>query len=378
MGRIGVEVRSLSWRFISLVLLLLVAVPLQAKKRFLVDFDGTLVNDHAPEPGWRTYWTLKRIEQLHSSMQPNPSASVTTGSEPLLSPTTIDVSFAEYSRLAKLIGKGEGMLGDLNPVTLDKDPAHPNRPSRIIPGYYRISPDISYSRFRPGVDGTNWMLSDYKDAKSRAKNSQGKQTWQGRAFPLLQVAAPDEFVLFSARGHTLEEFHALLAAFQKDGLLPRKQAFKPRAHFLNDSDAIVFGRTLTDKKVQAVLAEAQQLLFGPFETHEELVTDEYEARKGVKRPMHLLLVAEDDPRFTVAISSALEVLSQDLHYSQKIKFVLFHTGDAAEVASGRWPFRVTVFDRGFGREALPEEIQQWMGLPAGKACKNLLLGLAVN
>ncbi len=374
MGGIGFVVRSLSWQVGLLVLLLASPASVQAKTRYLVDFDGTTVNDHPPEPGWRTYWTLKRIDQLHSSMQPNPTKLITQSGESIESPPTLDISFAEYRRLAPLLGKGEGLVGDLNSVELDPDTQHPNRPKKIIPGYYRVSSDISYAHFRPGIDGTNWLLRDYEAAKARQTESKGKQTWQGPAFPLLQAAAADEFILFSARGHELGEFHALLAQMQKDGYLPQKGEFKPRAHFLADPSAIVFGRDLGPKKVQAVLAEAQQLLNGPFTPHQELVTDIFQAKQGTQKPLHVLIVAEDDPRFTVAISNALENLSMDLHYAQNMKFVLFHTGDAAEVASGRWPYRWTVFDRGFGREALPEEIQQWLKLPSGSSCVAQLMG----
>jgi hypothetical protein len=130
---------------------------------------------------------------------------------------------------------------------------------------------------------------------------------------------------------------------------------------------------LTQKKVSVVEEEAKQLMFGPFEPHDELATDEFRAKAGEKQRMHLMIVAEDDPRYTVAISTALAALSQNLHYSQGIKFVLFHTGEDSEVRSGRWPYRWTVFDRGYGREALPEEIASWLNIPIGNSCSARLI-----
>jgi hypothetical protein len=371
MGKTGYAVRSLSLRTL-VVLLIATSSPLAfAKKRFVLDFDGTIVNDRGPDAGWKTYWTLKRIESLHSGMQPLPQSAAL--------PPTIDISYAEYRRLMPLLGKGEAQVGDLQTASLDKDPLYPQRPTNLIPGYYRVSNDISYRRFRPGLEGENWLLSDLKDAVARQEQSRSRLKWRGPAFPLLTAAQPDELVLFSARAHTDAEFAAFMDALLElkeiksvTATNPLGQPVRARSHFLNDAESIVFGRGLAEKKAKVPAEEAAQLLTGPFKKHIELHPDEYRARNGETLEMHLLVVAEDDPRYVAAVTPVLEQLSADLHYSQNIKFVLFNAGDAEEIAASRWKHRWTVFDRGFGREALVDEVSAWTGIQSQKTCKELL------
>jgi len=347
----------------------------EAKIRYVLDFDGTLVNDHGPQSGWKTYWILKRVDHFHSSLQLLPP-----GMPPL--PTQLEISFAEYQRLLPALAKEERILGDLRETPLDFDPVYPKRPQTFVPGYYRVSDDLSYANFRLNPHGKSYLLRDYADAKKREKLSGRKLRWQGGAFPLLRAALHpdnglDSLVLSTARYQPGEDFDAWLNALGRDGYLPKirqKGANRPRYHFLSSPESVLFGKGLLEKKVRVIQEEAIQLLNGPFPSHLELVPDEYEAKAGVRKEFHTLIVAEDDPVIIEALTRKLETLSSDLNFSQRVKFVLFNVGDDREVKEARWPWRWTVFDRGFARSALLEEIQLWAKSESTKNCTAILAG----
>jgi hypothetical protein len=344
----------------------LVSSGLQAHIKAVLDFDGTIVNDHHADSGWRTYWRLKKVEHPHNSLQ---VAHLTEG------PATIEISFAEYRRLLPRLAKGEALLGDLNPQPLDADPLNPKRPNEIIPGIYRVSDDISYARFRPNPSGKSFLLEDYATALKREEQTRGKSKWRGIAFPLLEASVeaqgnkegpPTRSVVISTdRVNDESEFEQM---FRKEFGVKAEI----RYHLLNSPEGIFFGPGPTERKVGVVAKEAEELLTGLHSTHQELVTDEVEAKAGKMAAVKTLIVAEDNPIYLEAIIKKMQALSSELRYTNQIKFVLLNAAYDVEVESNRWPWRWTVFDKGFGRQALPEEVRLWVLKKDHKSCVGLI------
>ncbi len=358
----------------------------QAKVRYVLDIDGTLVNDHGADAGWRTLWILKRVEQRHTTLQPNPESTVDADGQRVDAPDLLAVSYGEYKALLGSWAKDERMLGDLRPVVLKADPIDRPTALRIIPGMYRVSPDITFRNYRPGKEGRSPLKDDLAAAIKRQEVSRGKLRWQGIAFPLLQYGLSnphtvDSIVISSSRYHSEQDTEDFLSALRESGWIKHitgqsadGRPLKVRTHYLRDPEALIFGKSLATQKAKTAMDEATQLLTGMQELHQELVTDEAQAKAGVTAQLHTLIVAEDDPRYAGSVSVQLEMLSSDLHYSQKMKFVLLNAGSEDDIAGSRWPWRWTVFDNGFGREALSEEIQLWTGHSSLENCAALLAG----
>lgn len=384
---LGCSGGSLLWTAARVALVLAVLGPVPSARadiRYILDFDGTINHDQGVNAGWRSFLRLKRIEERHTAMQPNPGEKFRTpeGGEFDL-PPTIDISYGEYRRYLSRWGKGEAMIGDLRPVQLDADVVGPQLTLWTVPGLYRLSADVSYYRFRPSTDGTNYLLEDYEAAKRRESLTKGAVTWRGRAFPLFQAALahPDSLVVLSARSNPEAAFLELFAAMETDRWIPSAVRTvdgvvqQPRFHLLTSADAVLWNaRSIAERKARAVEKEAEQLLVGPFLPHDELVPEISGARAGLKRPMHVVLVAEDEPSYVQAVGKKLEQLSHEARYANQIKFVLFQTGTDQDVRDSSWTRRWTVFDRGFAREALPEEIAAWSGKGAKPACARLVAG----
>jgi hypothetical protein len=312
-------------------------------------------------------------------IQPNPRSSVDTFRKdeagnlvPITVelPEVLDISFGEYRDLMPLLGRGEAQIGDLLAIPLLND-GLVQRPSWIVPGFYAVAPDITYLRHRPSPPGLNYLLEDYEAAKITTRRSRGQMHWQGRAFPLLQagMAHPDsvgQVVFFTARHHEQREYMGWIEAMQRDGFIknavgrgPRGETTQPRFHSLHDPQSLVFGRHVAQKKASVVHQEAQQLLRSSSPLHSEIVPDGVRAVTGEREPMHLLLAAEDCPMNLAAIIDRMETLSEDNQFSHRIKFVVLNAAPEHELARSRYPYRYTVFDRGFGRPALPQEIAEW-------------------
>jgi hypothetical protein len=349
--------------------------PAFAKIVRVIDVDGTITRDRGQNAAWRTDWILKRIDSMHTMMQPNPLRPKELQAQIISSPELIGVSYNEFRAMERLLGKGEGQLGDLRPFKLEPDPLMPNRPAYLVPGFYRISPDITFQNYRPGSDGVNPLLRDYKLAVERSRIMTDKK-WQGPGFPIFQAGMSDpknlvDVVLFTARYHTDQEFAEWIDAMRDDGFINASSSVdengrtqRPRFLSLNEPESLLFGKSVSDRKQNVPAAVASQLLHAPGVKHLELVTDEYGARKGYTQLMHTIIVAEDDSRHIERIRKVMENLSSDMWYRTRIKFVLFNAGSDEEVRNAAIPNRWTVFDRGFNRAALPREIKLWT-TPAG-------------
>jgi hypothetical protein len=352
-----------------------------ARTLYLLDFDGTITDDQSPLSSWRTPWILRRIDRLRSLLQPNPAR--------LELPQTIEISYREYRQLARLLGKGDGQINSLQPITLAPDPLHPEKETEIIPGYYAVDEHISFKYYRPArrryysylvnhleeaVKRTQILNDDLVGRLGREPLPEEKYKWKGLAFPLVQLALSNpetvtDLVVMTARWHAEWEFQKFLKTLRDLGEIQYvhgsdrgRRRVLPRFHSLAEPESLQFGRHgLGSKKANVVMAEAAQLLNSPANFHEELSADPVEAAKGVRRSTHAMIVGEDDPRFVDSIRKTLEALSGELYYSHKIKFILLNTGSDEDLKQARWPWRWTVFHLGFGREATLDEVAQWTG-----------------
>jgi hypothetical protein len=357
----------------------LISLSVEARVVYLLDFDGTITDDQSDLTSWRTPWILRRIDRRRSLLQPSP--------EEFDLPETFEITFQEHRRLASLLGKGDGLIGSLTPLTLEPDPLRGGEPITFIPGYYAVDDRITFKYYRPARRRQkSYLVNDLQEAIARADvmnaekmeilgrplREEEKYRWKGYGFPLLKkaLASPytvSDLVIFTARWHADWEFQQFLSLLKKQGLIENDRGRSrnnrvswPRFHSLNEPEALQFGRyDLGEKKANVLLAEAASLLNSPGVTHEELSSDSLEAKMGIKRRVHTMIVGEDDPRYLDTLRKTMEALSGELYYTHKIKFILLNTGSDADVARARWPWRWTVFHKGFGREALPEEITAW-------------------
>jgi hypothetical protein len=359
--------------------------------RTVIDFDGTINHDQGADAAWRTDWLLYRITSRTVGGQPSieefPPFAEAEGTPAL--PSTLAVSYGEYRQYASKLGKEGEALGDLRAFPLHPDPLWRDRPKFFVPGYYRVSPDVTFQRFRPHPDRKkSYLLEDFEDAVKRVRASRGTMRLTGRAFPLLEAALTRTELsagvsVFTSRWHLDWEWNQLFDRMWEAGLLRKNgRKGKPaklapvRVHSLSGPDSLYYSRgALAERKAEVVAIEAATLVDGPLalQKHEELAVDPVDARSGLKEWRNTLLVAEDDPVYVNAVGSRMMKLSGELGYAQNVKFVLFNAGSAADVAAGRWPWRWVVFHYGFAREALPEEIEQWTGKKPDD-CRALLVG----
>ena len=350
----------------------------EARTLYVLDFDGSINNDHSQNPAWKTRWILFRVRDLRSLLQRSP--------EDLGLPETIEISYGEYVRLRPLLGKGEAILGDLRPQPLEKDPVWKDRPAAIIPGYYYIDANHSFKYYRPGRSEKNYLLKDYQDAVTRHERLADSDGFWGEAFPLLQKALSSkdsvgDLVILTARHHLAREFMSFLEALKADGFVRHTSVSQrggrkitPRFFSMHAPEALAFGRQgLPGRKAEAVMSLSRQFLEShDGEEHMELSPDPQDAGKGVVKLMHTVIVAEDTPANLEAIRKMMEALSAELGFQSRMKFVLFNTASDEVVARSRWPYRWTVFHHGFGRPATDEEIKQWTTPNGESNCEGAL------
>lgn len=382
-NRSGLKARGAFHALVGCILSLS-ATPGFGVTRTVIDFDGTINHDQGADAAWRTDWILVRINARTVGGQP----SVLEHGADL--PATFPITYGEYRRYASKLGKEGDVLGDYRLYPLFADPLWKARPAEFRPGYYRVSTDVTFARFRPHPEADkSYLLEDFDDAVKRAKASKGALRVTGRAFPVLAAALTNPLssgvVVSTSRWQLDWEWQELFfermwraGLFGKLGIKRKPREFPPlRVHGLSGPDGLLYARgpALAAKKAEVISLEAEALLNGPFRTqkHEELVVDPVGARNGEKAMMNVLIAPEDDPVYVAAIGQRMAKLSGDFGYAQNIKFVLFNAGSDADVAGGKWPWRWTVFHQGFGRPAYEEEIATWLDRPAAD-CKALLAG----
>jgi hypothetical protein len=322
----------------------------------LLDFDGTIVDDQSDFSAWRSYWTLVRVDELHTMMQSIPAVEG--------APPTVEISYRDYLRNRPLFAR-QNVFNSLERVRLEEDPIFRGRPREFVPGWYQVDPALTFKRYRPGTRGQNYILRDWEHAENRARimneRSGGKPhyDWRGPAFALFFAGMSDpatvgDTKVFSARWHTPDETQELMDAWAKAGAIPFSRGVNSRGdattikwHSLSSPEARLFSsdsRQLAARKAQVVQDEATALLHAPYD--------------GRPSP-HTLIAAEDDPRNVDAIAAKMLELSTSGGFSYNVKFVFFNVSSDADFKFAKYPFRFAVFERGRARSATEAEILSW-------------------
>lgn len=370
------KIGSIKW-ILSVLFFTFISFNGNAKTVYLLDFDGTVVSDGESTSSWKTPWVLVRINKLHSASQLSYIDSRNL-------PDTIEISYGEYLELAPLIGKDEGQVGSLIPVQMDSD-AFLKRPKTILPGLYRISPESTFRFYKTGPNGENYLTKHLDEALFRAESrNYSKKSWQGRAFPLLQAAlshpqSVGNVYHTTAREQSQEELNEFYSRLYElglvkfaEGLDSRGRVSTPKIISLESPQSILFGRSLSNRKANLPLEMARQLLVTPDSKHKELSVREKDAIAGITKEMHTLIVGEDHPQYVRLIGQQMKELSADSHFRSDIKFVLFNAGSDSDVSGSEWPYRWIVFENGFARQAIAQEISSW--LKSDGSCSGLLGG----
>ena len=163
----------LFWLFIS------TAYAQKEKKVLILDWDGTTINDAKITDLWITPWILEKVDNLSSTMQlaidgvresyGRQDLSRETQSKLESLPRYIEVSQAEKEEIFERMARTDAILGHFDEYTLRPDPFL-DRPSSIIPAYYRISNNVSYKFYKTGLNGENYLLRHYQQAKKTSSS----------------------------------------------------------------------------------------------------------------------------------------------------------------------------------------------------------------
>lgn len=373
---------------LSLIFFILSAFPSHAKLVVISDFDGTFIDDSRLNSSWKTPWVMRRVDRLSSSAQ----------IDPLLRnlPDTIQISAAEYISYISKWSTRNGNISSHDLVQLSNDPFLV-RPKVIVPGYYYVDPETTFQFYRTTFDGPNYLIQNYEEAMVRARRQRlSKDDFKGPAFPLVQnilknPSTVGNLHIFTARDQSQDHFSQFLNRLKQDGhilhdvgLNKRGQLVEPTVHQLQGLESILYGRTLVEGKRSVVERIVKQLAH----SSAELTSDYSITKPNVRKDMHTVIVAEDDPVNVQALVKLMRELSAG-HSTRSVKLVLFNTGsDEILAASTLFHNRETnrinpwiVFDQGFIRFATLDEINLYTkGEPNGanpasnaKSC-NIFLG----
>ena len=303
-----------------IVLLVFGSFSLHAEKKagitlLITDFDETLVR--STNSPWNSYYILYRINSMHSIIQHTEEYE----NSPLRFPVSID----EFYRMEYLLGQGSKKVNRFTPLTLKEDKRYSERPQIIIPGYYRIHEEASYPRFRHNPK-MNYLLEDFIHMKENRKKGD-KRSFRGISYNLfswlMQNSTQGEVVIHTARSQLHIDFAELFKAFVKEGDLPRMTS-NFRVHSATALESRLFGNSIGEKKASAVEMEVQQLSSMALKEGEGFIhANKEKALRGEKEKRHLVVVAEDDPRYAYELFRKTQKLSQENLYRNKIKFVFF-------------------------------------------------------
>jgi hypothetical protein len=334
----------------------------QAKIVYVLDFDGTIVDDaHIASP-WKTPWVLRRIDRLNSSTQVNQNL--------IQSPETIEVSFAEYISLVGKWSVGNGSVGSYREARLNQD-LYLNRPKTIIPGYFFVDENSTFRFYKKGPHEENFLLLNYQQAMERIKKQKlDPLSFAGSAFPMLMKAMSNPLTvgdvhIFTARNQGDEAFQMFFEQLEADGFIAnaigqnkRGLPTRPTIHQLQGIESILYGRNLVEGKKSVAESIIRQLSNSSAE-----LTQDYSAADPTKVVQtHTVIVAEDDPNNVKALVQLLNELSHG-HTTRNLKIVLMNTAPDHILQSSLFPFNMkwVVFNHGFPRPATSQEIKNYTG-----------------
>ena len=342
-----------------IVLLTFGSLSLHAEKKagttlLITDFDETLVRSvNSP---WDSYYFLFRIDSIHSITQYTEEYDV--------SPLALPISIDEFQQIEYLLGQGAKRINRFTstPISLKENKRFSDRPNKIIPGYYRINEGASFSRFRHNPK-INYLLEDYSYVQENRKNGD-RRSFHGISYGLfswlMQNPAKGEVVIHTARSQDRQDFAELFKAFVEGGDLPRMTK-NFRVHSGTALESRLLGNSIGEKKISAVEIEVQQLSSVPLKKNGEgfIHVNKEKALRGEREKRHLVIVAEDDPRYAHDLFRKTQKLSQENLYRNKIKFVFFHAGKEDFIKDDVFnENRVIVFDNGFTRPIVEAELKE--------------------
>ncbi len=334
----------------------------EAKYVYIFDFDGTLVDDSRINSSWKTPWILRKVDQVRSSAQINSSLTQATDN--------IEISAGEYIAHMGLWSVGNGSLGSSKEIKLIKDP-YLKRPEVIIPGQYYVDPNITYKFYRSSVEGTNYLVTNLYEAKSRIESQRlSPFDFAGPAFPVLQkamqsAATVGDVHLFTARNQSAEEFQSFFDQLKLFGFLENSRGINrrgllttPSVHQLQGIESILYGRSLTEGKKNVV----DRIIKLTTNTNSPTTFDYSAENPNEIVSTHTIIVAEDDPSNINVLIHLLTELSHG-HSTRNLKLVLMNT--APDFILQRSPFpkntKWLVFNHGFVRAASENEIKNYTG-----------------
>ena len=281
---------------LACALLTILGQSARADTWYLLDFDGTAVDDQSPRSTWHRMWHLKCVESLRNSAQINPQA--------LGLPDVVPVTYREVRRLMPMLARGPAELNWPHPVALDADPLHPERQLEIIPGCYAVSRDRTFGEYRPAVGGESHLLRVLDEAERRAvmmndafAREHGREPdaterfgWDGPAMPLIRQAmskrgSVERLAFFTASNHLpwewdgfFKKLRALKRIRHAHGMDRHGGRTVPHVFSVKDPESIFFGRAgMVEIKGNITRALSQNIAGLSVGKHFELSPDPREA-----------------------------------------------------------------------------------------------------
>ena len=342
--------------------ILFTTVQIQAKVVYVLDFDGTIVDDADIASPWKTPWVLRRIDRINSSTQLSQNL--------IQSPETIEISFAEYISLMGKWSVGNGNVGSYREAKLSADPFL-NRPKTIIPGYFFVDENSTFRFYKKGPQEENFLLLNYQQAMERIKKQKlDPLSFAGPAFPMLMKAMSNPLTvgdvhIFTARNQGDEAFQIFFQQLEADGFIAnsigqnrRGLPTRPTLHQLQGIESILYGRNLVEGKKSVAESIIRQLSNSSAE-----LTQDYSAADPSKViQTHTVIVAEDDPNNVKALVQLLNELSHG-HTTRNLKIVLMNSAPDHILQASLFPYNMkwVVFNQGFPRAATAQEIKNYTG-----------------
>lgn len=329
---------------------------------YILDFDGTIVDDGRLDSVWKTPWVMRRIDRVNSSTQLRLNL--------VESPETIEVSAAEYVALAGQWSVGNGSVGSYKEVKLQKDPFL-NRPELIIPGYYFVDENLTFRFYKKGPNDENYLELHYQQARQRIQAlGVDPLSFAGPAFPVLVQALSSSSTvgdvhIFTARNQGHDAFQLFFQQLSDDGFVKfssgenkRGLVTKPTLHQLQGLESILYGRYLTDGKKSV----AENLIRQLSNSSADLTNDYSSEDPSKVSSTHTVIIAEDDPSNIQALFKLLNELSHG-HTTRKLKIVLMNTAPDHVLRASSYPYNLkwVVFNQGFPRAATGLEIKNYLG-----------------
>lgn len=299
-----------------------------AAEFLILDFDNTIVELRKERDGaFSTPIRLFRHEHRSTTLQ-----------KKLTGPKEIEVSYIDYQNLQKYLATDEYNPGALKRQSTLQD-------GRVItPGHYYLRLPQSYYRFRPGDDGTNYLLEDFKAAEQRVKESNGKSTFQGPMWDqMVQMLSTEEsaqrFGLVTARGHTEAEWREFFEYLQSKGYVAHvPQNYKlifnvSLPEFDRFDDSRMIHKVNIARRKAGILIDYLIPAIDRMHVGDGLTLDANTGKTKVAQ--HYLAFGDDQQTTVEAVFDEFQKATQSRRFP--IKFGVFNAGNATEIKATNRP-----------------------------------------